>query len=59
MVLCQMVSFVIFFFEIFLKSCLIFGSKLLLSGLLETIYTNLYTLVIGKKILGRPGRLLQ
>lgn len=25
-----------------------FGSKLLLSGLLETIYTNLYTLVIGK-----------
>lgn len=26
-----------------------FGSKLLLSGLLETIYTNLYTLVIGKK----------
>ena len=26
-----------------------FGSKLLLSGLLHTIYTNLYSLVIGKK----------
>jgi len=26
-----------------------FGSKLLLSGLLHTIYTNMYTLVIGKK----------
>lgn len=27
-----------------------FGSKLLLSGLLHTIYTNLYSLVIGKKM---------
>jgi len=26
-----------------------FGSKLLLSGLLETVYRNLYTLIIGKK----------
>lgn len=32
-----------------LKSMFAFGSKLLLSGLLHTIYTNLYTLVIGKK----------
>lgn len=29
-----------------------FGSKLLLSSLLHTIYTNLYTLVIGKKFSG-------
>ncbi|EKA89726.1 MULTISPECIES: lipopolysaccharide biosynthesis protein [Bacteroides] len=32
-----------------LKSMFAFGSKLLLSGLLHTIYINLYSLVIGKK----------
>lgn len=32
-----------------LKSMFVFGSKLLISGLLHTIYTNLYSLVIGKK----------
>lgn len=32
-----------------LKSMFAFGSKLLLSGLLHTIYTNLYSLVIGRK----------
>lgn len=30
-----------------------FGSKLLLSSLLHTIYTNLYTLIIGKKFLAQ------
>lgn len=32
-----------------LKTLFLFGSKLLLSGLLSTIYMNLYTLVIGRK----------
>ena len=32
-----------------LKTLFSFGSKLLLSGLLSTIYINLYTLVIGRK----------
>lgn len=32
-----------------LKSMFGFGSKLLFSGLLHTIYTNIYSLVIGKK----------
>lgn len=32
-----------------LKTLFSFGSKLLLSGLLHTIYINLYTLVIGRK----------
>ena len=32
-----------------LKSMFAFGSKLLISGLLHTIYTNLYSLVIGRK----------
>jgi teichuronic acid exporter len=32
-----------------LKELFSFGSKLLLSGLLHTIYTNLYSLVIGRK----------
>ena len=32
-----------------LKSMFSFGSKLLLSGILHTIYTNMYSLVIGKK----------
>lgn len=32
-----------------LKSMFAFGSKLLFSGLLHTIYTNMYSLVIGKK----------
>jgi teichuronic acid exporter len=31
------------------KSLFSFGSKLLLSGLLDTVYKNLYTIVIGKK----------
>ena len=31
------------------KKLFFFGSKLLLSGLLDTIYRNLYTLVIGKR----------
>lgn len=31
------------------KSLFLFGSKLLLSGLLHTIYINLYSLVIGKR----------
>lgn len=32
-----------------LKSMFAFGSKLLFSGLLHTIYTNMYSLIIGKK----------
>lgn len=32
-----------------LKKLFSFGSKLLLSGLLHTVYTNLYSLVIGRK----------
>ena len=39
-------SFIFFFF--FFKRLFSFGSKLLCSGMINTIYNNLYTLVIGK-----------
>lgn len=38
----------VFSFESF-KKLFAFGSKLLASGLLDTIYRNIYTIVIGKK----------
>ena len=38
----------VFSFESF-KKLFTFGSKLLASGLLDTIYRNIYTIVIGKK----------